>query len=160
MLKVRAEGDEGKVVGYCDHIRRRGKDEFVLSDVSKFSSTYMIELDKEAFAEAREVVAKLKAKLNKLGVEFAELATTKVLVVLLGEAEKAAAAAPKKEVVKKDVAVDREVVKARLKELEVQFAGNLSTDKLVVLLKGAEKAKAEIDKTAGEGEGSQEADKE
>lgn len=129
MLKVRAIGDEGVVVGYCDHIRRRGKDEFVLSDVSKFSDTYMIELDKEAFAEAREVVAKLKAKLTKLGVEFAELATTKALVALLEAAEKAAS---EKEAAKTDV--DREEVKAKLKELEVEFAGNAKTETLAALL--------------------------
>ncbi len=128
MLKVRAIGDEGKVVGYCDHIRRRGKDEFELSDVSKFSDTYMIELDKEAFAEAREVVKKLKVKLNHLGVEFAELATTKVLQDLLREAEKAQKGK------KSESDLDREAIKAQLVELEVDFAGNAKTETLAALL--------------------------
>ena len=149
MLKVRATGDEGKVVGYFNHVRRRGGEEFEIKDVSQFSARYMEEMDKEAFAAAREVVVKLKAKLTKLGVEFIENATTKALQALLEAAEKVA---PKKETVKTETGVDREVVKAKLKELQVEFAGNLSTVKLVVLLEEAEKAKAEAAKTAGTGE--------
>ena len=129
MLKVRAIGDEGKVVGYCDHIRRRGNDEFVLSDVSKFSATYMEELDKEAFAEAREVVKKLKIKLSHLGVEFAELATTKALQDLLREAEKA-----QKGKKSEGADLDREAIKAQLVEFEVDFAGNAKTETLAALL--------------------------
>ena len=157
MLKVRAIGAEGQVVGYYNHERRREGNEFVLNDVAHFSKRYMEELDKEAFAEARAATAKVKGKLEKLGAEFGKNDTMKTLQALLEVAEKAA---PKKEVVKKEVAVDREVVKARLKELEVEFAGNLSTVKLVALLEEAEKAKVEADKTAGEGEGSQEDEKE
>lgn len=158
MLKVRVKGDKGRVFGYYDHIRRRGGDEFVLKDVAHFSAAYMEEMDKEAFAEARAAVATVKGKLENLDVEFGKNDTMKALAVLLEGAEKAAPS--KKEATKKDDAVDREAVKAKLKELEVGFAGNLSTVKLVALLEEAEKAKGEAAKTAGEGEGSQEDEKE
>ena len=149
MLKVRAIGAEGQVVGYYNHERRREGDEFVLNDVAHFSKRYMIELDKKAFAEAKAAVVKVKDKLEKLGAEFGQNDTMKTLQALLEAAEKAT---PKKEAAKTETGVDREKVKARLKELEVSFAGNLSTDKLVVLLEGAEKAKAEADKKEAEKE--------
>ena len=125
MLKVRAKGEEGKVVGYYKHERRRGTDEFVLDDIAHFSARYMEELDKEAFADARAAVAKVKGKLEKLGVEFGKNDTMKTLHALLEAAEKAA---PKKD------DLDREAIKAKLVELEVEFAGNAKTETLAALL--------------------------
>lgn len=123
MLKVRVKGEEGRVFGYYDHIRRRGGNEFVLKDVAHFSARYMEELDKEAFAEARVAVARVKGKLEKLGVEFGKNDTMKTLAALLEVAEKSVPAGP-----------DREDIKAQLKELQVEFAGNAKTETLAALL--------------------------
>lgn len=45
-IRVQVVGDVGKVVGYYDHVRRRGGDVFTI-EAHQFSDRWMIKLDED-----------------------------------------------------------------------------------------------------------------
>ena len=81
-MLVRAKGMEGKVVGYYNHIRRRGGDVFKLKDKKHFSEMYMEEVKTEKKDDGLDRTA-IKAELAELQVEFAGNAKTETLAALL-----------------------------------------------------------------------------